>query len=57
MRSEKKIISKGLKGSLGNLIEWFGGLGTVLTIPILTLLSRVKSGWAAFGLMMAGLMI
>ncbi|MFR8085680.1 MAG: hypothetical protein ACLU6U_00985, partial [Leuconostoc gelidum] len=23
MRSEKKIISNVLKGSLGNLIEWF----------------------------------
>jgi len=39
------------------LLFWFGGLGTVLTIPILTLLSHVKSGWAAFGLMMAGLII
>ncbi|MGY3742390.1 MFS transporter [Leuconostoc inhae] len=57
------MILQPLAGALSDkigrkpLLFWFGGLGTILTIPILTLLSHVKSGWAAFGLMMAGLII
>lgn len=39
------------------LLFWFGGLGTLFTIPIFTALSHTKNGWVAFGLMLAGLVI
>lgn len=39
------------------LLFWFGGLGTVFTVPIFLGLAQTKSAWVAFFLMMAGLMI
>lgn len=39
------------------LLFWFGGLGTLLTWPIFTLMSQTKSAWVAFFLMLAGLVI
>ncbi len=39
------------------VLFWFGGLGTLFTIPIFTALSHTKNGWVAFGLMLAGLVI
>ena len=35
----------------------FGVLGTLLTVPLLTAISHVSSGWAAFWLIMAALVI
>jgi len=39
------------------LLFWFGGLGTIFTIPIFVTLSHVKTSWEAFLLMLAGLVI
>ncbi|WP_451979538.1 MFS transporter [Azospirillum endophyticum] len=39
------------------LLIGFGVLGTLLTVPILTALSETKSGWVAFGLICAALVI
>lgn len=39
------------------LLFWFGGLGTVFTVPIFLALAQTKSAWVAFFLMMAGLII
>ncbi len=57
------MIIQPLAGALSDkigrkpLLFWFGGLGTIFTIPIFMMLSTTKSGWAAFGLMLAGLVI
>ncbi|MDN2648832.1 MFS transporter [Leuconostoc lactis] len=39
------------------LLFWFGGLGTVFTVPIFLALAQTKSAWVAFFLMLAGLVI
>lgn len=39
------------------LLFWFGGLGTVFTVPIFLALEQTKSAWVAFFLMLAGLVI
>ncbi|WP_195329664.1 MFS transporter [Leuconostoc lactis] len=39
------------------LLFWFGGLGTVFTVPIFLALAQTKSAWVAFFLMLAGLII
>jgi len=39
------------------LLIGFGVLGTITTIPILTLLGGTKDGWIAFGLILAALII
>lgn len=39
------------------LLLWFGIGGTLFTVPIFTLLAHVKSAWAAFFLMLAGVVI
>lgn len=39
------------------LLFWFGGLGTVFTVPIFLALAQTKSAWGAFFLMLAGLVI
>lgn len=39
------------------LLFWFGGLGTVFTVPIFLALAQTKSAWLAFFLMLAGLII
>ncbi len=39
------------------LLIAFGVLGTLCTVPILTMLSHVQSAWGAFGLIMAALII
>ena len=39
------------------LLFWFGGLGTVFTVPIFLALAQTKSTWVAFFLMLAGLVI
>lgn len=39
------------------LLFWFGGLGTVFTVPIFLVLAQTKSAWVAFFLMLAGLVI
>ena len=39
------------------LLFWFGGLGTVFTVPIFFCSAQTKSAWVAFFLMMAGLVI
>lgn len=39
------------------LLFWFGGLGTVFTVPIFLALAQTKSAWVAFFLMLVGLVI
>lgn len=39
------------------LLFWFGGLGTVFTVPIFLALAQTKSAWVAFFLMLAGLVV
>lgn len=39
------------------LLFWFGGLGTVFTVPIFLALAQTKSAWVAFFLMLASLVI
>lgn len=48
-----------LSDSIGRkpLLISFGVLGTITTIPILTLLGGTKDGWIAFGLILAALII
>ena len=39
------------------LLLWFGGLGTLGTVPLLTTLANSHSAWTAFWLMLVGLVI
>ncbi|MFT9416302.1 MFS transporter [Leuconostoc falkenbergense] len=39
------------------LLFWFGGLGTIFTIPIFVALQHATTSWEAFWLMLAGLVI